>query len=99
MTLVDDMLKKRPGKNPVFTAIETLTEPEDVLRFQSEYRTYMESVGFSAEIADRNTGYIIAYYGERERELWYGTLGIDHPIFGDRVSLEEISKKLKGSDE
>lgn len=94
MTLVDDMFKKRPDKNPVFTAIETLNTPEEVLRFQSDYRTYMESEGFSAAVADRNIGYIIAYYGEGERELWYGTLGIDHPIFGDRASLKEIEKKL-----
>ncbi|KKL08412.1 hypothetical protein LCGC14_2576120 [marine sediment metagenome] len=94
MTLVDDMFAKRPNKHPVHTAIETLTEPEDVLRFQTDYRTYMELEGFTAEIADRDIGYILGYYGEMERELWYGTLGIDHPIFGDRASLKEIEKKL-----
>ena len=103
MTLVDDMFKKRPDKNPVCTAIETLKTPEDVLRFQTDYRAYMVSEGYTEEIADRNIGYLLGYYGEKEWDLWYGTLGIDHPVFGDKANLKafpagtfRVKEKLEG---
>ena len=94
MTLVEDMIKKRPDKNVVNTAIETLTTPEEVRRFHGEYRTYMEAEGYTAKIADRNIGYILGYYGEKEWDLWYGTLEeVTHPVFGDRANLKEFMEK------
>ncbi len=89
MSLVDKMFEKRPKKNPVHTAIETLTKPEEITRFHKDYRAYMEAEGSDAETADQNIGYILGYYGEHTKKLWYGILDVNHPIFGPNFGRGE----------
>lgn len=85
MSLVKKMLEKRPEKNPVFTAIETLKDSEEIKQFHKEYREYMENEGYDNKVADSNIGYILGYYDEDTKILWYNLLDVKHPIFGASI--------------
>ena len=82
--LVKKMHDINPERNLAFTAIEELTDPEEIQQFHEEYREYMTEEGYSDKVADSNIGYILGYYGDDTQILWYGLLGITHPIFGGR---------------
>ena len=88
MNLVENMREIDPKRNPVFVAIDTLKDPDDIRRFVSEYESWMvqndETVrGREHEIACSNIGYILGYYGDETQRLWYGNLpDVVHPVFG-----------------
>lgn len=84
MNWADKMLEINPDRGPVFTAIDTLETEEDITRFHEDYRVYMKREGYDAQTADDNIGYILGYYGEETKKLWYGILEVSHPIFGER---------------
>jgi hypothetical protein len=89
MTLFEQMEKKDPKRNPVFTAIDTLKDPEDIKTFVMEYEEYLiqntnDSIrGRERETARSNVGYILGYYSKETRAFWYQNLpDVNHPVFG-----------------
>ena len=110
------MQKFDTERNPVFTAIEKLKTPHDIQRFVKEYEDYLLKCGEPSirgrevDVARSNVGYILGYYGDETRKLWYGCLdNVNHPIFGSgfgrgkEVTPEEAfdigverGKKIKG---
>jgi hypothetical protein len=88
----------RPDRNVIFTAIEKLSESDEIKKF------YQELIELTTEelskedtlenydpetLCAKNVGYILGYYGNKEWELWYPTLGISHPIFGNPTNVTE----------
>jgi len=87
---LEELSKKDPGRNMVFTAIETLKTSKDIKLFFDEYVQFLKDNGSEPKIredarrvAESNIGYILGYYGGDEHALWYGVLQtVSHPIFG-----------------
>lgn len=93
MTLVEDMFKIKPKRNPIFTAVENLETPEKVKEFYADLIQWYKEQGWDKnnpdtngkspeELAVHNVGYILGYYNRADQDLWYGTLQIGHPFFG-----------------
>jgi len=84
-----EMQDKNLKQNPVFTAIEMLTDPNDIKQFCREYEEWMidngdESIkGREREVVRNNIGYILGYCSDGTAKLWYSLLpDVNHPIFG-----------------
>jgi hypothetical protein len=89
MNLLEQMKEFDPKRNPAFTAIDKLKNPQDIQRFMREYEEWMvkngdESIkGREVEVARSNIGYILGYYSDATAKLWYGSLpDVVHPVFG-----------------
>lgn len=93
MTLVEDMFKAEPKRNPIFTAVEKLETPEEIKTFYADLIEWYRNQGWDEynpdtngktpeELAAHNVGYILGYYNSADQDLWYDTLQIGHPFFG-----------------
>jgi hypothetical protein len=89
MTLFQKVWDKDPKRNVVFTAIDMLTDPDEIRQFIKEYEDWMlknadgTAKGKGVETARKNVGYILGYYGDETQKLWYSALpDVSHPIFG-----------------
>ena len=103
MSLIEKLEQKAPKRNWVYTAVETLEEPRDIKQFYQEYICYLKHNGTSSEIkenaidiANRNIGYILGYYGGEIVGRWMAVLPkVYHPIFGrsfSGISEEDVFK-------
>lgn len=89
MNLFEQMKAIDPKRNPVFTAIEKLKDPEEIQRFAKEYGEYLvansnDSIkGKECKVARSNIGYVLGYYSNETMKLWYANLpDVNHPVFG-----------------
>ncbi len=90
MSLLERLEKAKPGRNPVFTAVETLRDPTEMIQFYQEYVGYLRQHGDSENVranpeacANSNIGYIVGYYDKATADKWFGALpDVSHPIFG-----------------
>jgi len=107
--LFEKMKEKDSARNPVFTAIDTLTDTDDIRKFAQEYEDWMVEHGEASikgrerEVARSNIGYILGYYSDGTAALWYKILPeVSHPIFGSGfgrgkvVTLEEALEAAAG---
>lgn len=91
--LYQKMQELAPGKNPIFTAVSNLTNPDEMKAFfrdcVDDYRKNgeTEDIRNNAEsLVKYNIGYIVGYYDKQTADRWMNTLeGISHPIFGKNV--------------
>jgi len=90
MTLLERLEKAKPGRHPVFTAVETLRGPTKMKQFYQEYVGYLRQHGDSESVradpeavANSNIGYIVGYYDKETADRWFEALpDVSHPIFG-----------------
>lgn len=91
MGLIEKLKEEKPGRNYVFTAIETLTDPQEIKQFYSEYIVELKKETKAPcdpkddpkTVANSNIGYIVGYYDKATADRWMKTLSdVSHPIFG-----------------
>jgi hypothetical protein len=93
--IYEQMKEKDPERDPLFTAIEVLKNPDDIRQFFKEYEEYMikhsdaSIKGREREVARSDVGYVLGYYCDETRKLWYGVLSeVGHPFFGHGFGRE-----------
>lgn len=87
------MQELAPAKNPIFTAVSRLTNPDEIKAFVKdcveEYRKQFEaekSRDNPESIVKANLGYILGYYNKETAETWMKTIeGIVHPVYGNNI--------------
>ena len=90
MNLLERFEKAEPGRNPVFTAVETLRDPTEMRQFYQEYVGYLRQHGDTENVranpeavANSNIGYIVGYYDKKTADIWFEALpDVSHPILG-----------------
>lgn len=84
-----------PTKQPINTAVNTLSDPEDIRGFVQEYGEMLEHVHggeVGIQVSKMNIGYILGYYSNDTRKLWYDSEpSIGHPIFGRQVDIDPLT--------
>jgi len=103
--LLERLEKASPGRNFVFTAIETLKTPTEIKQFYQEYVDYLRQHGASEDIranpeavANDNIGYVLGYYNKETADKWFKVLpNVKHPIFGrDIFSISSEDALIAG---
>ncbi len=86
-SFINEAHTKNPHRNFVFTAIESLTNPLDILVFYKQYvqfttEFYKLSSSAAEKSVNENLGYIVDYYDTEVSALWKESLPfLEHPIF------------------
>jgi len=80
-TLLERLEKASPGRNFVFTAIETLKTPTEIKQFYQEYVDYLRQHGASEEIranpeavANDNIRYLLERNNKETANRWFKVL-------------------------
>ena len=87
------MVDLKPNKNPIFTAVEQLTEPTEMRAFFDSCVAYYRLNGDSLDVRKNsesvvktNIGYVVGYHNEQTATRWMNAIdGIKHPIFGRNI--------------
>ena len=80
--IIDKLKQKDPEKNFLFTAIETLENPEEIKEFREEYTSVMKEQGTSdrakehpKEVADDNICIVLdKYFDDAISDKWFEAL-------------------------
>ena len=69
LDLIERLKREKPNRNVVFTAIEKLTEPEEIRKFYRQYVDYLRAEAKDIEVKNNpenvarcNINYIVGYY-------------------------------------
>ena len=91
--MYEKMQQLKPGNNPIFTAVDRLTNPDEMNAFVrdcvEDYRKNGETehIRNNAEsLVKENIGYIVGYYDKPTAERWMNTIqGASHPVYGKNI--------------
>lgn len=92
--MLEKMENVSPGRNFIFSAIENLDKPEDIMEFFKEYCEWLKENGKfennqkAVDVANSNIGYILIYYDTSKVKQWHKVLQtVSHPIFGRKTDI------------
>ncbi len=99
MSLLKRLMDEMPERNPLFTAMETLSDISDIIQFYKEYVDYLKTEGNTLEvrsrpvsIANKNIGYLLGYYDNEIRQRWKEALPyITHPVYGEDIFSDSLN--------
>ena len=85
----------QPGRNIVFTAVETIKDEAEMADFFVDYVGWLSEHGNTQEIRDNakkiageNVGYILGYYDKETAKRWHSIIElITHPVFGRNTDV------------
>src|SRR3989344_3383164 len=98
--LYQRMVEVNTKRNPIFTAVETLTKPEEMRAFVKDCTEHYRQHGDTPEarqtseaVVKSNIGYIVGYYDSETANRWMRTIdGVSHPVFGKNIPFNEPQK-------
>jgi len=83
-SLIEKLKSERPCRDFVFTAVRTLTNPDEIRQFYKEYTEWLRQGNLTEDPKDlcrKNLGYILGYVDQKVADLWKETIPeIRHPI-------------------
>jgi hypothetical protein len=99
-TLYRRMVEVDLERNPIFTAVETLTKPKEMRAFVKDCIEYYRQHGDTPKVRQTpeavvkiNIGYVVGYYDSEIANRWMSTIDeVSHPLFGKNIPFNELQK-------
>jgi hypothetical protein len=96
-TMYQKMVALNPNRNPVFTAIENLSKPDEMMDFVDSCATHYRNNGECSDVRENpeatlknNIGYVVGYYDPKNTDRWMSTIrDVANPMYGKNIPFTE----------